>query len=280
MDDLKKEKLTAIIISVSSDIGTALANRWLNYGWNVAGTYLTDSDKTKKLYDSEVFLTKCDMRNKVSLNKAISALAEKVGKWDVLVMCPATQEPVGNFIGCNFNAWEESIGINFTSHYRIIHDLLPFRNLERNNYEPCVLFFAGGGTNNATINYSAYTISKIAQIKMCELLDAEISDSRFTILGPGWVKTKIHEATLKAKEKAGDNYQRTIDKLAGGNLTPVEKVVDCCDWVIKTPRSIVSGRNFSVASDKWGSDELNNKLASDSDMYKLRRFGNNWGDNS
>lgn len=46
---------------------------------------------------------------------------------------------------------------------RVIHGLLPCRRAG-SAPGPCVLLFAGGGTNSATINYSAYTVSKIAFI--------------------------------------------------------------------------------------------------------------------
>ena len=151
--------------------------------------------------------------------------------------------------------------------------MLPTRR-HGSSFEPCVLFFAGGSTNNATVNYSAYTISKIALIKMCELLDAEVPDIKFTIIGPGWVKTKIHEATLRAKEKAGNNYKKTIEKLSGNECTPMEAVLDCCDWLIKAPREVISGRNFSAVFDKWGSEELVKMLKQNINIYKLRRFGN------
>ena len=35
---VKKEERSAIIISASSDIGTAMSRRWLARGWNVFGT--------------------------------------------------------------------------------------------------------------------------------------------------------------------------------------------------------------------------------------------------
>jgi len=139
---------------------------------------------------------------------------------------------------------------------------------------PIVLFFAGGGTNSATVNYSAYTISKIALIKMTELLDTEITDTRFVIVGPGWVKTKIHQSTLDAGSKAGDNYDKTRVMLASEKCTPMEDVLDCCDWLIGSPKEIISGRNFSTVFDLWGSEALELKLIEDSNMYKLRRYGN------
>ena len=174
----------------------------------------------------------------------------------------------------DFGNWITAIDVNFTSQLHIVHQLLPFRN-QNSECQPCVLFFAGGGTNGVVLNYSAYTVSKIALLKMCELLDAEVNDTKFVIVGPGWVKTKIHNATLAAGSKAGDNYEKTIQKLQGDELTSMEEVLDCCDWLIKAPREIVSGRNFSVVFDMWGTSQLSERLKENVDMYKLRRNGNN-----
>ena len=35
-------------------------------------------------------------------------------------------------------------------------------------------------------------------------------------------------------------------------------------------------QKFSVVFDKWGTEELAKMLAEDPDMYKLRRYGNDW----
>ena len=62
---------------------------------------------------------------------------------------------------------------------------------------------------------------------MVELLDAEIIDTTFSILGPGWVKTKIHDSTLKAGNAAGKNYEKTIQMLEnnGSECYPMEKLL-------------------------------------------------------
>lgn len=265
-----------IIIGISSDIGTALAENWIKSGHQVFGTYMTESAKSSELSKNGVELFQCDINNRQSTYDALAGIIKKINTWDVLVMCPATQKPVGRFIDTDFEEWEKSININFTAHFRIVRYLLPHKNKQNKKEEPIVLFFAGGGTNNATLNYSAYTISKIAQTKMCELLDAEIPDARFVILGPGWVKTKIHQATIDAKEGAGNNFQQTIEKFSDNKFTPMQKVVDFCNWAIQAPRQVVSGRNFSVVYDLWGTTELSEILSKDHNMYKLRRQGNDW----
>lgn len=272
---MKTKKLTAVIISAYSDIGTAMSKRWLKRGWQIYGTFRTQSDTMNELQRKGARLVCCDLSDSLSVHRACLKLRRLCPRWDILVMCPGMQEPIGSFEKNHFDEWEESIKVNFTAQMRIVHTLLPYRRL-RTTLRPCVLFFAGSGTNNAPVNYSAYIVSKIALIKMCELLDAEIPDTRFVIIGPGWVKTKIHVSTLKAGLRAGANYQRTIDKLAGNECTPMEKVIDCCDWIVDSPRPVVGGRNFSVAFDMWGTKDLKNKLLEENNMYKLRRYGNDW----
>ena len=272
---MNKDHKKAIIVSVSSDIGTAMAQRWLERGWHIFGTYRTCSASVTNLSDSGIQLFHCDLSKPESIKNACNEIKKKCDSWDVLVLCPGSQDPIGAFDACVFDEWEDSIHLNFTSQLRIVHELLQYRNTS-SSIEPCVLFFAGGGTNNAVVNYSAYTISKIALIKMCELLDAEIQDTRFAILGPGWVKTKIHESTIAAGKKAGNNYKRTKNKLKSNECTPMGDVLKCCDWIINSSRNIVSGRNFSVVYDEWGSEDLENKLISDINMYKLRRYGNDF----
>jgi len=263
----------AIVIGASADIGMALCEDWLSKGWEVFGTYRTPSDTINQLKSKAHYLVKCDLADTVHVEHACSLLKGRISSWDVLVLGPGLQDPVGMFSECDFDEWEESVMVNFASQLRFVHRLLPVRNYSE-KCPPTVLFFAGGGVNNAPICYSAYTVSKIALIKMVELLAVEIPDVKFVIIGPGWVKTKIHNSILNARDRAGPNYQRTLKKFREDEFTPMEKVVECCNWLINGSKDILTGRNFSVAFDKWGNPELEELLAKNFDMYKLRRFGN------
>lgn len=229
-----------------------MARRWQARGWEISGTYRTPSSEVERLRKLGVRIFHCDLLNAQS----VDSLPSLCLTWDVLVMCPGTLEPVGGFADCRFEEWEESLTVNFTRQMRVLRKMLPFRN-RSSKLGACVLFFAGGGVNSAPVNSSAYTVSKIALIKMCELLDAEIPDTRFVIVGPGWVDTKIHKT-------------RPEDI----SFIPMDRVLDCCDWVIDSPREVVGGRNFSVAFDGWGTRHLAEILRKYPDIYKLRRCGN------
>ncbi len=264
---------TAVIISVTSDIGSALCRRWLGRGWTTVGTYRRLSPEVELLRRGGLTLSQCDLSDPSSVRRSCEELCSLCPAWDALMLCPGTQSPIGPFVECPFEEWAESIEVNFTSQMRLLRALLPYRRKGTSRH-PSVILFAGGGTNSAPTNYSAYTVAKIALIKMCELLAAEIPDTRFAILGPGWVNTKIHKETIAAGTRAEANYERTTQKLASDEMTPMDTVLDCCEWLLDAPPEEVSGRNFSVVFDKWGSEDLAKMLRRDPSMYKLRRFGN------
>lgn len=259
-----------LILSISSDIGTAIAEDWNSAGFEVVGTYRNWSENCGKLKELGVELIHCDFTDKKSIDLAI-AEAVRLSFWDVIVLAAGDQNPIGFFKDVTFDDWEKSIDGNFMGMLRFLHQCLSFQSSQGTR---SVIFFAGGATNSATERYSAYTISKIASIKMCELLDFEISDTKFTILGPGWVKTKIHQSTILEPINSGQNFERTKNMLRGNGMNPMSKVVECCNWVISQPKEIVGGRNFSVVYDNWGDPRLNIELLKDDNMYKLRRFKN------
>ncbi len=268
--------MKAIVVSATSGIGEELCKSWAKKGWQVYGTYRSHSSTVEVLErEYGIPLVPCDLASVSSIQNACNQLKEMCTEWDVLVLAAGTLDPIGPFETVDFDAWEESIRVNFTQQLRILHSLLPTRN--KSSLKSSVLFFAGGGTNNVAINYSSYAISKVALIKMCEFLDAEIPDIHFSIVGPGWVKTKIHESTLKAgRERAGINFDKTKDRLEGTDWVPMDRVIECCTWIVTTASHGVKGRNFSVAHDHFGSQELEKALEADPDMYKLRRNKNCW----
>ena len=266
MPSFKKIKKRIFILSISSDIGYELAIYWIAKGYKVIGTYKSFSDKCKILKNKGATLYKLDLKKYLNI---VNFFKKQKIKWDWLIVATGTQNPIGKFLNVNDKEWATSIEINFTHQFIFLKKMFPYRNKKNSR----VLFFAGGGTNNATINYSAYTISKIASIKMCELLAAEIKNVIFTILGPGWVKTKIHKSTLQNKKASEENYNKTIKMLNSNKCFPIKKVVKACDWILNQKKNLVNGRNFSAVHDPWENKKIY-KILNDKNNFKLRRYGN------
>ena len=265
-----------LVISASSDIGFEYVKDRSLSGEKVVGTFRDTNAEIKinKYCDHSIFL---DLFDKKSINQFIKYIENNNITWERLLFCPCQPFPYKSFFDSDFKEWEESFNINSLYQLEILHKLFKFRKKSSK-----VLFFAGGGSNSAVENFSAYTSAKIHLTKMVELLDYENADISFSILGPGWVKTKNHLLALKHAKKNSDKFITTknfLDNPKGA--TPINDVIASINWIFDQEKKIIGGRNFSTAFDPWGEENPSNgnlleKLNKDFNMYKLRRHGNNF----
>lgn len=266
-------KKTVIILSASSDIGRSLMIQYLAAGYNVVGTYRTMGLLEELKDNPNAFLFQLDLSKSGDFSKFYSYLQELNIRWDQFIASNGTMEPIGPFFEVDGEKWQEAICINALMPCRLLKEIYPLRSVSAT---PSACFMAGGGTNNPFRNYSAYCLSKIMLIKMCELLADEVPDLKTFIIGPGYIKTKIHNETLKAGRLAGENLLKTENFLTSPG-TPLIDVFNCIQWCNSQPSMIVSGRNFSVVHDPWKGEgeELKQQLKDDENMFKLRRASNN-----
>ena len=143
-------------------------------------------------------------------------------------------QPLGKFGDCDIDEWSRGVEANFTGPLRFLHKSMTVRNMQ--NTQPTVIFFAGGGTNSSPKNVSSYTTSKIALIKAVELLDEEYADTKFTILGPGWINTKIHEEVLNSRFATSESKLETKRRLSQNDFNNMTSVVEFCDWLVQSPK--------------------------------------------
>lgn len=225
----------AIILGMGSDIGSELAVRLhANSEWHVTG------------YSHDQTLI--------------------IEPWDLIVCCYGVLEPIGEFWDTDDIEWERAVRANVFLPLRHIKALYPHR---RPGASVCL--FSGAGASGPAPTYSAYCASKVMLTKMVELMDAESEDCKFFILGPGMVRTKIQEQTLRAGPERAANYQRVSDFMNSGQAgTSYDDIYACLMACVAAPKAAVGGRNIYVPLDDWSRLE---ELAADPNTFKLRRAG-------
>lgn len=228
-------KRRAAILGIGSDIGEAMSVRLIRDGWVVYGYH----------HDNVV--------------------SYQENPWDLVVCCYGTLEPIGPFWSTPPDKWEEGFYANVLLPARHIRALYPYRQPGAS-----VCFFSGAGTGGPAPTYSAYAASKAALIKMTELLDNESDDCKFFILGPGMVRTKIHDATVRADERAA-NIDRVLTFLETDEPgTSMDDIYACLRACHAAPKKWVGGRNIYVPNrDEW--EDLSPLEYALPDMLKLRR---------
>jgi NAD(P)-dependent dehydrogenase (short-subunit alcohol dehydrogenase family) len=274
MKEVRKDNRKVVFISsITSDIGIALAKRYSQDGYVVAGTYRSKEllPELANLPFSHLYY--CDLEDKETINHVVSEFSQEGLVWDTFISCASIPNPLTKFFESNFDEWSYSIHINAIEQLRVLHAIYPFRSIGRVSN---IIFFAGPGTNSSVKNFSSLTVSKIMLIKMCELLDAEYEDINVFIVGPGWTKTKAHERILSDPHVSPEKYKETLEFMKNKQGTSMDDIYECIRWLNDKGRNIAGGRNFSVVYDCWGTNELAGALLTNPDMYKLRRCHNDW----
>lgn len=256
------------IVAISSDIGIALASSRLEKGWNVYGTYRKMSRDVEKLVELGAKVVELDLLNE-GFNDQLTKFSGLAKKWDELIIASGTLSPVEWFEQSDPISWNTALEVNFLKPIEIIRTMLPKRG-----QRPLVLCFSGSGSNGIAPCLSAYTVGKIGLIKTMELLDSEIDDTRFCIVGPGWVKTKIHEQAMVRGRTPDTIYQKTKDRHKKDQFVPMADVIACVDWISSMEKSVIGGRNISVAFDNWRAPEFKNFLSGNPNAGKIRRYQN------
>lgn len=265
-----------LIVGISSDIGGYMAERYARDGYRIVGTYRSDAslDRLRQIPDCTLF--QCDLSSSASIDTFINGFRETGTAWDELVFLPNTPLPIKPFFETDFAEWKASVDLNFVAQLRLLHALHAHRAAGKTNN---VVFFAAGGVNNAVVNFSAYSISKIGLIKMCEYLDAECPDLNIFIVGPGWVKTKTHTLILANTPPDDPKHVETLEFLRHKTGTELADIYDYVRWLCDAGKAVSSGRNFSVVGDPWKKADgelLAAALRLDHHMFKLRRHRNDY----
>jgi len=259
----------AVVLGVSADIGVQLALRLLADGWSVIGLSRSDERLAAISGHPGFRFQCCDPMDPASCAEAVTQLSRFGTRWRLFVSCIGSMEPIGKFFDLDFEAWEASFRLNSTAQLRVLHGLWPLREAAGETH---VMLMAGGGTNNPMTNYSAYCASKIALIKMCELIDDEEAGVNAFIIGPGFVQTRIHDETLRAGAAAGAGLAKTQAFLATPG-TSHDDIYAHMTWCLARGREVAGGRNFSTVHDPWrdGGDALAADLERDPQAFRLRR---------
>lgn len=262
---------SVLILGIGADIGRELAERYLRDGARVIGTYRNRAHLGELAAHPRAVLLPCDLGDRDQVVRAAAEIAALAPAWDLFVGIAGTMEPIGPFLDLDMDAWEQNLRINCFSQLRLLQAVWPQR---RRGGTVHAMFSAGGGTNNPFTNYSAYCLSKILLIKMCELLDDEIPELNAFIIGPGFVQTKIHRETLAAGRRAGEGLGKT-EAFLQTEGTSFDDIHAHIAWCMAAGRDLAGGRNFSTVHDPWrdGDGALRRALQADPNLFKLRRAG-------
>ena len=136
---------------------------------------------------------------------------------------------------------------------------------------PSVVMFSGGGATSSFPRYTAYSLAKVAVVRLVENLAAEETSWKVNAVAPGFVATGIHEATFVAGPDAvGAFFDETQQRLT--DPTPPSAAAELVAFLLGDESAGISGRVISAVWDDWRSEAVRAELRESKSFGRLRRI--------
>jgi NAD(P)-dependent dehydrogenase (short-subunit alcohol dehydrogenase family) len=187
-----------------------------------------------------------------------------------LVTAAAVIEPIGATGSYEPSQFWRTLSVNLYGTFLAIHHCLPA--LESTGGH--VVTFSGGGATSPLPRFDAYAASKAAVVRLSENIAEVVAERGVTVncVAPGFVATRMHEATLAAgAEVAGaDYFERTKRAVEEGGASPQE-AAELVAFLLSPEAKGIRGKLISAQWDPWREERFRSRLARDHDFATLRR---------
>ena len=192
---------------------------------------------------------------------------------DGIICCQGFLGEPENIYDYDIDEWFKIFNLNFKSNLIIINKLL---KLVKKNQFSKIIFFSGGGAFNTWEKFSAYSVAKTALVRFAENLALELKKYKIVVncIAPGFMKTNIHNESLKKMKKLPKAYKSQLQNNMKSK-PDFRKVVGLINFIIKTKSIDISGRTISANWDKWSGKNFIKFLKNNKDYLTLRRVKTN-----
>lgn len=255
-----------LITGGSMGIGRACAQRLAIEGWRVliAARGVEAIEETLAALPGEGHQA---LKLDVSQAADWEGAADSLGELDALVHAAAIIGPVGPVETVTPSEFLEVQRVNVLGTLLAVQACLPALRASSGR----MVAFSGGGATAPLARFDAYAASKAATVRLVENLS--LQGIAINAVAPGFVATRMHEATLAAgPEAAGEDYfERTKRDLAAGG-TPPEAAAELVAFLVSPEAEGITGKLISAPWDPWQDEAFRQRLRADESFATIRRI--------
>ena len=213
----------ALVAGASSGIGLAVAEAFLEQGMMVAVHYRTHRREAESLcarFPGRAFALHAELGEEGGCVRLVAEAVAALGGLDQLVHCAAVwnEGPIDRIMAGQL---EEMFRVNVFSAFYLLREAVP---LLRASGKGNVVLVGSTAGQRGEARHSHYAASKGAIQSLCMSLAVELAPAvRVNLVSPGWVRTPMAEAELRA-----------VGELIAGALPNrrVGEVADCAHAVL------------------------------------------------
>jgi 3-oxoacyl-[acyl-carrier protein] reductase len=209
---------------------------------------------------------RADVRDTDQVSAAVDRMKVHWGSIDILVCAAGIQGPIGSLLEVNPKAWWDTVETNLHGVMLAARAVLPEMIARRSGK---IIALSGGGSLTPRPNFSAYSASKTALVRLIETLAAEVAEHNVQVncLAPGGAYTSMTDEILAAGDRAGwKEIEDAKQVRMTGGVQP-EKQIQLALFLASERSNHISGKIVHV-NDEWKKLEQGQISA---ELYTLRR---------
>lgn len=267
-----------LVTGASRGIGLACARAILDAGGRVllAARGARELERAQRelgeRYGTAVASEPGDVAEAEDVERWMRTGSERFGVLDGLVHAAAIPGPIGPTLDVDPAEWLETVRVDLFGSFLVGRAVA--RHMRERGAPGSIVLLSGGGATSPFPNFTAYGCSKAGVVRLAETLAVELMPLgiRVNALAPGFVATRMHDATLVAGERAGAEYlQRTRRELAEGGV-PAEVAAAAAVFLLSDRSKGISGRLLAAPWDAWQRWPEHVAELADRDLFTLRRI--------
>lgn len=226
-----------------------------------------DPGRLGALRDAGARALALDLADPAAPDTLAAAVTGELGGLDGLVAATGGYGPIGPTRSVDLAAVRASVDENLFAILACLQALAPALD---GSPDPSVVLLSGGGATAPLPRYAAYSIAKVATVRLAESLAQEEPGWRVNSVAPGFVTTRIHDATRTAGPEAAGAMFADTERQAQ-RAVPPERAAELIAFLMGPEAAGITGRLISAVWDPWGEEDGRRALREHPSLGRLRR---------
>lgn len=205
------------------------------------------------------------------LESAFDMVESRLGPLAGVVHAAGVYGPIGSVTEVDASLWLEAVQVNLFGSFLVVRHAA--RRLGATGGGRIVLF-AGGGAAAPFPNYTAYACGKAGLVRLTETAALELAPLGIEVncIAPGFVVTRLHDQTLAAGQRAGEEFLETTRKQIEAGGVPASVGADAAAFLVSEAAKGITGKFLAAPYDGYTQWPAHLDDLSGSDLFTLRRI--------
>ncbi|MBE7075810.1 MAG: SDR family oxidoreductase [Clostridiales bacterium] len=229
---------TVLIIGASSEIGSVVAKKYAEKGYNLALTY--NKNKIAEIKsEAEVKTYKLDLSDSQQIKEVFAKLGQDFKSFDSMVFCPAISQKRKLILDVTDEEIDDLFEINIKSAIKCVRE---FSKITFEKGETAITLIGSFVEKTGCSCESVYTATKSAMSGLCKSLAVELGNfgTRINVVAPGFIDTKMNN-NLSTAEKEDMSSATPLQRLGES-----EDVANAVLFLNSEKASFITGQTIYV----------------------------------